>query len=137
MESSEPFTLDPIPPSLREERAEEKRKYQRDHVAKHREQAKKKGLVSLNVLVPKAVIKCLDKVQQQEGVRSRAEAVQIAITGLVDPRRDLMRLLVTDETISQIDKVRVANNLTKRADAIELVLRAALGNPSIKRELGL
>ncbi|GGE97568.1 hypothetical protein [Sphingomonas prati] len=137
MESSEPFALDPIPPSLREERAQEKRKIQREHVAKHREEAKKQGLVSLNVFVPKALVKCLDQVRHQEGVRSRAEALQIAITGLVDPRRDLTRLLVTDETLSAIDKVREANNLTKRADAIELVLRTALGNPSFKQELGL
>ncbi len=137
MESSEPFTLDPIPPSLREEQAEEKRVRVRKNVANHREAATKKGLVNLNVFVPKALVERLDDVRHQEGVRSRAEALQIAVTGLLDPRHELMRLLVTDEAISAIDKVREANHLPKRADAIELVLRAALGNPSIKQELGL
>jgi hypothetical protein len=137
MESSEPFTLDPIPPSLREEKAEEKRTRVRKAVAKNRDKATKAGLVSLNVFVPKALVERLDDVRDREGVRSRAEALQLAVTGLLDPRRDLMRLLVTDEAISQIDKVREANKLTKRTDAIELVLRAALGNPSIKQELGL
>jgi metal-responsive CopG/Arc/MetJ family transcriptional regulator len=91
----------------------------------------------LNVFVPKAVIERLDDVRNKEGVRSRAEALQLAITGLLDPRRELMRVLVSDEALSRIDEVREANHLTKRADAIELVLRTALGNPSIRQELGL
>lgn len=137
MESSEPFALDPTPPSLRQEMAEEKRVRVRKNVANHREALTRRGLVNLNVFVPKALVERLDDVRDQEGVRSRAEALQIAVTGLLDPRMELMRLLVTDEAISTIDKVREANRLPKRADAIELVLRAALGNPSIKQELGL
>ena len=137
MESSEPFTLDPVPASVREEQAQEKRKRVRTNVAKHRASATEKGLVALNVFVPKALVERLDEVRHKEGVRSRAEALQIAITGLLDPRHELTRLLVTDEALTAIDEVREANHLSRRAEAIELVLRTALGNPSFKQELGL
>lgn len=109
----------------------------RTNVAKHREKATKQGLTSLNVFVPKDLVEQLDAVRHREGLRSRAEALQFAFCGLLDPHRDTMRLLVNDETLSAIDQVRQANNLAKRADAIELVLRTALGNPGFKQELGL
>jgi hypothetical protein len=137
MESSPPFQLDPVPPSVRQAEAEEKRRRVRSNVAKHREEATRKGLASLNVFVPKDLLERLDQVRASHGLRSRAEALQLTVCGLLDPHRELTRLLVTDETLSVIDRVREAKGLTKRADAIELVVRTALDNPSLKQELGL
>lgn len=137
MKSNQPFQLDPVPPSVREEARQEKRERDRQHVAQHRARAMENGLVQLVVMIPKAAAARVEAFKKAKGFRNKSDAVALILDELPGADPDRARVSVSPSSAELLDSIAAAKGFKNRSQAIEQVLRTALAYPALTKELGL
>jgi len=137
VETNQPFELDPVPPSVREEARQEKRQRVRTHVANHRARATKAGIVQVVLMIPKAAAERVDAFKKARGFRNRSDAVALILDELPGADPDRARVSVSPSSAELLDSIAAAKGFKNRSQAIEQVLRTALAYPALTKELGL
>ena len=102
MESNRVFTLDPVPPIVREDRLRTKRRIVAESTLKFRRNMKQSGRRKIELFLPEELATTIGSFQKDTGIRNKTDAFLAIFDGLLEELRRHQVNASREETLQQL-----------------------------------